>query len=181
MSKPSAALQQWLRFRQSLSTIPPNILTPRATRTILPTFPNGTTTSRRPFHNTHYRLAKTNRDARPAPSLRRQKKRVESGQEPARISADGVGVLNNKGFYMGSITMNLDALLVRFQVMAEAMYNDASDRGLLPEISFRTFEDVTIKLYKGINANGTPNAQLIRSISTGEISDHQFNQCLVMC
>lgn len=90
-------------------------------------------------------------------------------------------MLNNKGFYMGSITMNLDALLVRFQVMAEAMYNDASDRGLLPEISFRTFEDVTIKLYKGINANGTPNAQVIRSISTGEISDHQFNQCLVMC
>lgn len=173
MSKPSAALQQWLRFRQSLPTTPPNILTPRASR-LLPTVPKGTTASRRPFHNTHYRPAKTNRDARPAPSLRRQKRRVESGQEPARIPADGAGVLNNKGFAMGSITINLDALLVRFQVMAEAMYNDASDRGLLPEISFRTFEDVTTKLYKGINANGTPNAQVIRSISTGEISDHQF-------
>lgn len=51
--------------------------------------------------------------------------------------------------------------------MSQAMYSDASDNGLLPGINFRTFEDVTIKLFKGVN--GPPNPQVIRSISTGKI------------
>jgi hypothetical protein len=173
MSRPSAALQQWLYFRQSLSHTSPmlnlrtsNPLTP-ATRLALTTARNGTDNSRRPFHTTQYRPSKARREsARPAPALRRKRKESEAGKDAIVTVEDGIGLLNTKGFYMDPLFVKVDKLVPNFLIMSQSIYDDASSDGLLPGISFRTFEDTAIKLFKSVR--GTPNPHIIRSISTGK-------------
>jgi hypothetical protein len=83
------------------------------------------------------------------------------------MASDGVGVLNNKGFYMRELSLDLPTAVERFNQLSESMYDDARISGLLPGISYQTFQDVTIKLFKGIQ--GPPNPQVIRAISSGKI------------
>lgn len=175
MSRSSAALQQWLKFRQSLSSTSPTILNLRAhnlltppSRLALTTTRNGTTSPRRPFHSTQYRSAK-GKSARPAPALRRKMRDSEAGLEPAWQGKDGVGLINNKGFYMNSLSVDTPELIAKFKEWSEYLYADASSHGLLENISYRTFEDVAIKVFDVID--GPPNPHRIRSISTGEIFD----------
>ncbi|CEJ54607.1 hypothetical protein PMG11_00911 [Penicillium brasilianum] len=171
MSRPSAALQQWLHFRQSLShtSLMLNLRTSNplapATRLALTTARNGINNSRRPFHTTQYRPSKARREsARPAPALRRKKEDSEAGKDAIRATEDGFGLLNTKGFYMDPLSVKIDKLVPHFLLVSRSIYDEASRDGLLPGISFRTFEDTAIKLFKSVR--GTPNPHIIRSIST---------------
>lgn len=181
MSRSSAALQQWLNFRQSLSSTSPNMLNLRANNLLTPpsrlaltTTRNGTTTLRRPFHSTQYRPAKGKRDsARPAPALRRKMRDSEAGLEPAWHS-NGVGYINNKGFYMDPPSVSMTKVTAAFKEISQSMYDEACEKGLLEGISFRTFEDVALKVFNAMD--GPPNPQKIRAISSGGIFDSK-----VMC
>ncbi|OKO91605.1 hypothetical protein PENSUB_13012 [Penicillium subrubescens] len=88
----------------------------------------------------------------------------EAGLEPAWQGKDGVGLINNKGFYMDSLSVDAPELIAMFKEWSESLYADASSYGLLENISFRTFEDVAIKVFDVID--GPPNPHRIRSIST---------------
>lgn len=67
---------------------------------------------------------------------------------------------------MESISVNTEKLIPLFKRMSQSIYDDADGDGLLPGISFRTFEDTAIKIFKSIH--GKPNPHIIRSISTGK-------------
>jgi TPR repeat protein len=183
MSRSSAALQQWLNFRKSLSSTSPNMLNLRANSLLTPpsrlalTTRNGTITPRRPFHSTQYRPAKGKREsARPAPALRRKRETSEAGLAPAYQASDGVGHLNNKGFYTDSVSVDVPKIIALFKQMSQSLYDDACEQGHLEGISFRTFEDVSIKLFSAMD--GPPNPQKIRMISTGEILDFSLGRLL---
>ncbi|KAJ5169007.1 uncharacterized protein N7482_004601 [Penicillium canariense] len=170
MPRPTAALQQWLNLRQNLSPKFPATLSPRANNLLTPPkclaltiSPNATFTSHRPFHSTQYKSAKPGRgSARPAPALR-MKKRNEAAQQ-ALAQANG-GPANPKGLNMRAIAGDYESKFGWFCTVAGSVYDAAVAAGHLPNISFRTFEDVSIKLFKA-SLEGRPNAQAIRSIST---------------
>lgn len=71
------------------------------------------------------------------------------------------------GFYMEELSVNIPRVIDLFNKVSESMYMDASYKGLLPGINYRTFKDVAIKLFNSVH--GTPNPQVIRAISAGKI------------
>ncbi|KAF3394057.1 54S ribosomal protein L12 [Penicillium rolfsii] len=115
--------------------------------------------------DTQCRPAKSNRDsARPAPALRRKRETSNTGRAPAYLASDGVGHLNSKGFYMDPITVDIPKIIAIFKQISQSLYDDACHQRHLEGISFRTFEDVSIKIFKAMD--GPPNPQKIRAIST---------------
>ncbi|KAJ5693224.1 hypothetical protein N7462_002647 [Penicillium macrosclerotiorum] len=168
MSRPSAALQQWLKIRQTLSAHNPAVLNysanyhsvPSAKPLTLTTTSNGISVTRRSFHSTPTRNAKPN--SRPAPRLRSKTRETQTARGIGKAGAEHV---SHQGMFMPRLEGNREQGLLWFEQHADSIYDAAVQDGYLPSaISLATFKDVGTKLIRA-SVSDKPNVQAIRKIS----------------